>query len=91
MLKATDREKFIALQLLEIQGLVDADVFKFRSMSDLLPRARLLNTIWSYHHKRHPDGYLLAHKSWICADGSQQQYGIDYWETYTPVVHWSMI
>ena len=49
MLKATDREKFIASQLPEIQGLVDADVFEFRSMSDLPPRACLLNAIWSYH------------------------------------------
>ena len=24
-------------------------------------------------------------------DGSQQQYSIDYWETYAPVVHWSTI
>ena len=37
MLKATDREKFIASQLPEIQGLVDADVFKYQSMTDLLP------------------------------------------------------
>ena len=51
MLKATDREKFIASQLPEIQGLVDADIFEYRSMTDLLPRARLLNAIWSYRHK----------------------------------------
>ena len=91
MLKATDREKFIALQLPEIQGLVDADVFKFHLMSDILLRARLLNMIWSYHGKCHPDGYLLKHKSQICANGSQQQYGINYWESYAPVVHWSTI
>ena len=24
-------------------------------------------------------------------DGSQQQYGINYWETYAPLVHWSTI
>ena len=35
MLKATNQEKFITLQLPEIQGLVDADVFKFHSMSVL--------------------------------------------------------
>ena len=91
MLKATDWEKFITLQLPEIQDLVDADMFEFHSMSDLLPRACLLTAIWSYHCKHHPDGYLLKHKSWVCADSSQQQYGINFWETYTPVVHWSMI
>ena len=37
MLKATDWDKFIALQLPKIQGMVDADVFEFHSMSDLPP------------------------------------------------------
>ena len=34
---------------------------------------------WNYpcHCKCHPDGYLLKHKSQICADGSQQQYSIN--------------
>ena len=63
MLKAIDREKFIASQLPEIQGLVDTDIFEYRSMADLPPRACLLNAIWSYHRKRRPDGYLLKHKS----------------------------
>ena len=60
-------------------------------MSDLPPRARLLNAIWSYCRKQRPDGLLLKHKSRICTDRSQQQYGIDYWETYAPVIHWSTI
>jgi hypothetical protein len=34
---------------------------------------------------------LLKHKSRICIDGSKQQYGVDYWETYAPVVHWSTV
>ena len=65
ILKATDQEKFFALQLPEIQGLVDTDVFEFCSMSKLQPRACLLNAIWSYCHKCHPNGYLLKHKSRI--------------------------
>ena len=39
MFKAEDHEKFIALQLPKIQGLVDANVFEFCSMSDLPPHA----------------------------------------------------
>ena len=37
--KAEDHEKIIALQLPEIQGLVDVDIFEFHSMSDLPPHA----------------------------------------------------
>jgi hypothetical protein len=39
MFKATDREKFIASQLPEIHGLVNANVFKFHSMNELPPHA----------------------------------------------------
>ena len=39
MFNATDCEKFIALQLPKIQGLVDADVFEFHSISNLPPHA----------------------------------------------------
>ena len=35
MFKAEDHEKFIASQLPEIQGLVNADIFEFHLMSDL--------------------------------------------------------
>jgi len=47
---------------------------------------QLLNAIWSY-----PDRMLQKHKSHICVDGSQQQYGIDYWNTYAPVIQWSTV
>ena len=60
-------------------------------MSQLPSHARLLNAIWSYCRKHCPNGVLLKHKSRICVDGSQQKYGVDYWETYAPVVHWSTV
>jgi Reverse transcriptase (RNA-dependent DNA polymerase) len=92
MLTASDREQFIEPQHPEIQGLCDADVFEFHPIADLPSGSRLLNAIWSYRHKRHPtDRVLLKHKSRLCVDGSQQQHGVDYWETYAPVVHWSTV
>jgi hypothetical protein len=91
MFKAHDQAKFLECQVPEIKGLCDANVFEFRDMSRLPSGARLLNAIWSYRRKRRPDGVLLKYKSRICADGSQQQHGIDYWETYAPVVHWSTV
>jgi hypothetical protein len=91
MFRSSDQDKFLECQIPEIKGLCDADVFDFKDMSQLPSGARLLNAIWSYRRKRRPDGVLLKHKSRICADGSQQQHGIDYWETYAPVVHWSTV
>jgi transposase InsO family protein len=91
MFRASDQDQFLLSQIPEIKGLCDAGVFEFQNMSQLPSNARLLNAIWSYRRKRRPDGVLLKHKSRICADGSQQKYGVDYWETYAPVVHWSTV
>ena len=30
----------------------------------------------------------MKHKPHLCAHGSMQKWGIDYWETYAPIVSW---
>ena len=91
MLKAPDKEAFIKTQEPEIRGLEKLHVFKYIKRSELPIGAQLLNAIWSYRRKRKPTGELLKLKSRICTDGSQQKYGVDYWQTYAPVVNWSTV
>jgi hypothetical protein len=88
MLHTSDSADFIVAQVPEIRGLERMQVFQYKAMQDLPPRAKLSSSIWSYKHKRRPNGELVKHKARICVDGSQQQYGRDYWETYAPVVSW---
>ena len=47
--------------------------------------------IWSFKRKRHPDGSLSKYKARLCCHGGQQQWGINYWETYAPVVTWASV
>jgi len=91
MLKAADQGAFVTAQVKEITGLHSSGAFSYYKMSDLPPKAKLLNAVWSYRRKRSPAGVLLQHKARICTDGSQQEYGVDYWETYAPVVSWSTV
>jgi len=91
MLKAEDSPQFIASQPKEIQGLLDMKVFEILPINTKPSNARLLSSIWSYRRKRSPVGKILKHKARICVDGSQQQYGRDYWEVYAPVVSWPTI
>jgi len=91
MLKAEDSPQFIASQPKEIKGLMDMGVFDILPMSTKPQQARLLSSIWSYRRKRSPIGKILKHKARICVDGSQQQYGRDFWEVYAPVVSWPTI
>jgi hypothetical protein len=91
MFKAPDQNKFIAAQIPEIEGLLRLGVFDFQHISTKPRGARLLSSIWSYRRKRSPLGTLLKHKARLCVDGSQQEFGRDFWETYAPVVSWSTV
>ena len=44
--------------------------------------------LWSSKRKRAPDGRLIKNKSNMYAHGGMQQWGGNYWETYSPVVNW---
>ena len=45
-------------------------------------------SIWSFKRKRSPYGILMKHKYIICAHGVMQQWVVNYWETYDPVINW---
>jgi len=91
MLKAPDASQFVAAQPKEIEGLVQLGVFDVKPISAKPSNAKLLSSIWSYRRKRSPVGKILKYKARICVDGSQQEYGRDYWEVYAPVVSWPTI
>ena len=60
---------------------------------ELVPRSSMpkgkkpIKSIWSMKRKRNPIGELLKHKARLCAHGGMQQWGENYWETYSPVVN----
>ena len=50
-------------------------------------RRKLLNTIWSYQSKDDDQMvHCLKYKCRICADDSQQEHGVDFWDINSPVV-----
>jgi hypothetical protein len=53
-----------------------------------VPRtAKSIQAIWSFKRKQRPDSTLVKHKARLCAHGRMQQWGTNYWETYSPVVN----
>jgi hypothetical protein len=46
---------------------------------------------WAFKCKRYPDGLIKKFKARFCAQGDQQLEGIDFFETYAPVVQWTTI
>jgi hypothetical protein len=70
---------------------MDINNFECIPKIDLPPRTRYLDLIWTYIRKHHPAGSLKKYKVRLCVNGSRQIQGIDYTESFAPVVQWSTI
>ena len=46
---------------------------------------------WAVHRKRHPDGRVKKLKARFCARGDKKIEGVDFFETYAPVVSWNTV
>jgi len=51
----------------------------------------VINSTWAFKCKHYPDGLIKKFKARFCARGDQQLEGIDFFETYAPVVQWTTI
>ena len=59
---------------------------------DNVPRGnKVIPAIWSMCRKRFVDGSLKKHKARLCAGGHRQEYGVNFFDTYSPVVQWMTV
>ena len=54
--------------------------------SNLPANTKTILSTWSFKRKRFPGGRLLSYKSCLYVHGCLQKWGVDYWETYSPIV-----
>ena len=51
----------------------------------------IIPTTWAFKRKRYPDGSARKLKARLCVRGDRQVEGVDFFETYAPVVSWTTI
>lgn len=83
-----DSVEYLKAMKLEVETLVGQRTW------ECVPRKKGMNVLkgtWAFKLKRLPDGTAYRHKARFCARGDLQKEGIDFFETYAPVVQWSTI
>ena len=90
-MKAEDSEDFKAAMKKKINDLYEANVFDIIPLEDKPKNYKLIRFIWSFKQKRSPIGVLIKHKARLCVHGGMQKKGIDYFNTFIPIVNWNTI
>jgi hypothetical protein len=87
--KGPFQAEFWQAMRVELNTLVNE--FKCWDLVERIPEMNVLPSTWAFKIKRFPDGSVKKFKARFCARGDQQKEGIDFFETWAPVVQWSTI
>lgn len=53
---------------------------------------KIMRSVWSMKRKRKvATGEIYKWKARLCVDGSSQQHGVNFWETFSPTVQWETL
>ena len=91
MLRQPDKAEFIAAMGLKVNDHVTRNHWKMIKKTQMKAGVKPILGIWSFKRKRKPDGEIIKYKARLCAHGGMTQWGINYCETFSPVVNWMSI
>ena len=91
MLKQPDAAGFIHAMIKEADNHESRNHWDMVSCWEKPPDVKAILAIWDFKRKRFPDGRINKHKARLCAHGGMNQYGVNYWETYSPTVNWIIV
>jgi hypothetical protein len=82
---------YLEAMKIEMDQLEEKDPWDVIPLSDVPEGANILDSTWAFKRKRFPDGRVKKLKARICVRGDQQIEGLDFFDTYAPVVAWSTV
>ena len=82
---------FVQAEQAELDKLCQLNTWSIVNRDEIKDQSAILHSTWVYKIKRLPSGLIDKFKARLCARGDLQQHGINYSETYSPIVQWSTI
>ncbi len=91
-LSQPDRPQFIAAMKQELVDHTERKHWKVIHRSQVPKGTQILPAVWAMKRKRRIDTrQVYKWKARLNVHGGMQKYGINYWETFSPVVGWTII
>jgi hypothetical protein len=91
-MQQSDKAEFIKAAIAEVKSHVDNEHFVLMRRDELPEGNRVLAAVWSMKRNRHILARLVYKwKARLNCQLGQQEHGINFWETYSPVVNWYSI
>ena len=87
-----DKAEFLKAAKEEVKSHVDNEHFTLFKRADLPKGTNILASVWSMKRKRRIlTREVYKWKARLNAHGGQQEHGVNFWETYSPIVNWFSI
>jgi len=91
-LQQDDRDQFIHAVIKEVNDHIQRGHWELAPLSSVPKEEKVLDAVWSMKRKRH----ILTRKvyKWkarLNVHGGQQEYAVNFYDTYAPVVTWPTI
>ncbi len=87
-----DKQQFVEAVIKEVNGNVTNKHWVLVNRNDVPEDAQIVPSVWSMHCKRDlTTNKIKLHKARLNLHGGKQVYGMNYYETYAPVVTWFAI
>jgi hypothetical protein len=91
-MRADDAQEFKRAMLTEVNAHTSKGHWELWTKSEVPADQTVLPAVWAFKRKRRIDTReVYKYKARINAHGGKQTHGVNYWETYSPVVNWFSI
>jgi hypothetical protein len=91
-MNASDSNRFCDAMIKEANAHTNHDHWEVWLRSDVPAGQDVLPSVWAFKRKRRIDTRsIYKYKARLNIHGGMQKHGVNYWETYSPVVNWFSI